>query len=251
MTPPPDDPDSPWNTLEVWRGRSAGEQQDPASGDSHASGGHPGGEAIPAAQETYQASSPYQTQETDRPRFQQAKAPPRKRGFFQRAFRDVVFPLVAAIGIALFAQATIAKPYQIPSGSMLPTIQVNDRILANRLVYKFSSIERGDVVVFRPPTSVEQDTPYVKRVVGLPGDEVEIRSGQVLVNGGLFLVPQATDPTYTKAKERVPEGQLFVLGDNRNESSDSHIWGFVPEENIIGKAQIIYWPPEHIGMLGN
>lgn len=174
-----------------------------------------------------------------------------RRSLFSRIFRDVVIPLVVAFAIAMFAQATLAKPYQIPTGSMLPTIQLDDRILANRVVYYFFPIGRGDVVVFNPPNMIQSGgTPYVKRVVGLPGDTVEIRKGQVLVNGEEFVVDTASVPAYTKPKETVPEGMLFVLGDNRNESSDSHIWGYVPMENIIGKAELIYWPPQHLTWLG-
>lgn len=176
----------------------------------------------------------------------------KKRGFLsvRGLFRDLVLPLVVAFGIAMFAQATIAKPYQIPSGSMLPTIQLYDRILTNRLVYRFFPVERGDVVVFTPPTAIDPEVPYVKRVVGLPGDTVEIRNSQVLINGEPYVVPNAVIPAYTMAPETVPDGQLFVLGDNRNMSQDSHIWGYVPVQNIIGKAQIIYWPPSHLQWLG-
>ncbi|MHB1391258.1 MAG: signal peptidase I [Thermoleophilia bacterium] len=176
----------------------------------------------------------------------------KRRGFwsFRGFFRDLVLPLVVAFGIAMFAQATIAKPYQIPTGSMLPTIQLNDRILTNRLVYRFFPVERGDVVVFMPPTVAEPETPYVKRVIGLSGDTVEIKNSQVLVNGEPYVVSQAVIPTYTMARETVPDNQIFVLGDNRNLSQDSHIWGFVPKNNIIGKAQIIYWPLDHLHWFG-
>jgi len=177
------------------------------------------------------------------------RAPAVRRSLGRRSvrfvFRDVIIPLVAAAIIAVFAQATIAKPYQIPSGSMLPTIKLQDRILANRLIYRFHPIERGDIVVFKPPQGVDQTIPYVKRVIGLPGDTVEIKNNKVLVNDEEFVVPQATMPTYIQAKETVPDDELFVMGDNRNESSDSHIWGFVPEDNVIGKAQLIYWPLNH------
>ncbi|MHB8860096.1 MAG: signal peptidase I [Thermoleophilia bacterium] len=169
----------------------------------------------------------------------------------RRAFRDVIFPLAIAFAVAMFAQATVAKPYQIPSGSMLPTIQLQDRILANRMIYRFHPVQRGDVVVFTPPAGLEQDIPYVKRVIGLPGDTVEVRSGHTFVNGYDFPVPEATTPTYTRAPQTVPEGQMFVLGDNRNESSDSHIWGYVPMDNIIGRADVIYWPPHDFHLLGN
>lgn len=182
-----------------------------------------------------------------------APAKPRRRRIFsfRTIIRDVVAPLVIAFTVAMFAQATIAKPYQIPSGSMLPTIQLQDRILANRLVYRLHSVQHGDVIVFTPPMGVEQGTPYVKRVIGLPGDVVDIRGGKTYVNGEEFVVPSAVTPTYTRPAETVPDGMLFVLGDNRNESSDSHIWGYVPVENVIGRADIVYWPPKNLHLLGN
>ena len=176
---------------------------------------------------------------------------PRRRIFSLRMlFRDIVVPLAIAFIVAMFAQATVAKPYQIPSGSMLPAIQLQDRILANRLIYRFRSVERGDVIVFTPPMGVEQGTPYVKRVVGLPGDVVEIRNGKIMVNGEELVVPTASSPSYMRPAETVPDGMLFVLGDNRNESSDSHIWGYVPVDNIIGRADVVYWPPKDIHLLG-
>lgn len=134
---------------------------------------------------------------------------------------------------------------------MLPTIQLQDRILANRIIYRFHGIERGDVVVFQPPEGVDQRTPYVKRVIGLPGDTVEVRGGVTLVNGQEFVVPNAAIPSYVKPAAKVPDGQLFVLGDNRNESSDSHIWGYVPVDNVIGRAEVIYWPVKDMQLLGN
>jgi signal peptidase I len=134
---------------------------------------------------------------------------------------------------------------------MLPTIQLQDRILANRLIYRLHSVERGDVIVFMPPEAIDPETPYVKRVIGLPGDTVEVKQGKTFVNGEEYLVPTASIPTYSRPKETVPEGMLFVLGDNRNESSDSHIWGYVPQDNVIGRADIVYWPPKNLHLLGN
>lgn len=174
----------------------------------------------------------------------------RGRRVMRRLFRELVIPLAIAFIVALAAQATVAKPYQIPSGSMLPTIQLQDRIIANRLVYHFSSIQRGDIIVFEPPEALDPETPFVKRVIGLPGDTVEIRGGEVLVNGDVYEAGMATKPSYTMNAETVPEGMLFVLGDNRNESYDSHRWGFVPVDNVIGRAEVIYWPPEHLSLLG-
>ncbi|MHB8158958.1 MAG: signal peptidase I [Thermoleophilia bacterium] len=179
-------------------------------------------------------------------------AKPRRRIFsFRAIIRDIVAPLIIAFTVAMFAQATLAKPYQIPSGSMLPTIQLQDRILTNRMIYRLHSVQRGDVIVFTPPMGVDQGTPYVKRVIGLPGEVVDIHGGKTYVNGEEYVVPSAITPTYARPAETVPDGMLFVLGDNRNESSDSHIWGYVPVENVIGRADIVYWPPKDFHLLGN
>ncbi len=184
------------------------------------------------------------------------EAAPSRQGRWRRRarklFRDVVIPITVAFGVAMCAQATLAKPYKIPSGSMLPTIRLNDRIIADRVIYHFRDIQRGDVIVFRPPTEhtgAEPGIPFVKRVIGLPGDTVEITGGKVLVNGEEFVIEGADSPRYTRPPQVVPEGQLFVLGDNRNESSDSHIWGYVPIENVIGRVDFIYWPPRHMDTL--
>ncbi len=186
------------------------------------------------------------------PAEQEAEALPRKkRSPLRWLLRDLVIPLAVAFGVAMIFQATVAKPYQIPTGSMKPTIQDNDRILADRLIYHFRSIHRGDVIVFNPPADLHQDTPFVKRVIGIPGDTVEIKHGQVLVNGKPFVVPNARQTDYTMPQETVPAGQLFVLGDNRDESYDSHRWGFVPIDNVIGRAEIVYWPLSHLQFLGN
>lgn len=177
----------------------------------------------------------------------------RKRGFWSVAFRDVVIPLLLAVGLVFGGLAAVAKPYKIPTGSMEPTIQVNDRILANRMIYHFRDIERGDIIVFDPPAypGVDTSTPYVKRVVGLPGDTVEVRDGMTFVNGEEFVVDQVEDrPYYLRGEDTVPEGMLFVLGDNRNSSQDSHVWGYLPIENVIGRADIIYWPPDNLDWLG-
>jgi signal peptidase I len=174
----------------------------------------------------------------------------KKRSIFRWMLRDIVIPLAVAFGVAMAFQATIAKPYQIPTGSMIPTINENDRILADRIVYHFRSIQRGDVIVFNPPASVDSNTPFVKRVIGLPGDTVAVESGQVLVNGNPYVVPTAKPTDYLMAQETVPPGQLFVLGDNRDDSYDSHRWGFVPIDNVIGRADVIYWPLPHLTWLG-
>ena len=174
----------------------------------------------------------------------------------RRLVKDVLLPVAVAIALAFVIQATIAKPYQIPTESMVPTIQPNDRIIANRLIYRIRSIHRGDVIVFEPTRVARErcgdeggsDIPFVKRVVGLPGDRVEVRNNVTYVNDAPFVVEQARLPGYLKRWPVVPRGELLVLGDNRPDSCDSHLWPdpFVPEDRVIGEAEIIYWPLNHI-----
>jgi len=169
--------------------------------------------------------------------------------FLRFALREILFPLTLAIVLALLIQATVAKPYEIPTGSMMPTIRPEERVLANRFIYHFQDVERGDIIVFRPPARLNSSVPFVKRVVGLPGDLIEVREGQVLVNGERFEVEGATVPDYGYPARRVPDDKLFVLGDNRNNSVDSHEWDFLPLNSVIGEVFMTYWPPNRIGFL--
>lgn len=147
--------------------------------------------------------------------------------------------------------ASIAKPYQVPSGSMLPTIQIGDRILVNRMIFNSSPIERSDVIAFNKEIEGSSGTVWIKRVVGLSGDTVEVRGGHVLVNNTEFIISGATKPDYVLPTQTVPEGMLFVLGDNRNESSDSHTWGFVSESDVTGRVDFVYWSLAHLRALSN
>ncbi len=173
--------------------------------------------------------------------------------------KDLILPVAVAVALAFVIQASVAKPYEIPTESMVPTIKANDRIIANRLIYRFRDIERGDIIVFEPTRSARiacneptGDVPFVKRVIGLPGDRVEVRDGVTYVNGKPFEVKAALRPDYDKTWPVVPKGQLLVLGDNRPGSCDSHQWEpdpFVPEDNVIGQAEVTYWPLGHLGFL--
>ena len=176
----------------------------------------------------------------------------------RRTLKDVVLPLVVTFGLAIAVQAAVAKPYEIPTGSMEPTIKPHDRVVANRLVYRFRDVERGDIIVFEPTSAAlttcdaPRGVPFVKRVVGLPGDRVEVRDGQTFVNGEPYEVKGALTPDYSRRWPVVPEGGLLVLGDNRPGSCDSHVWlpdPFVPESNVIGQAEVVYWPLPHFGFL--
>ncbi len=158
--------------------------------------------------------------------------------------------IVLALGIRHF----VAEARYIPSGSMEPTLQINDRLVVEKISYYFNPPERGDIVVFWPPESLtppgQRRDAFIKRIIGLPGDVVEVRDGRVLVNGD----PLEEDyikapPDYEWGPEEVSQGAYLVLGDNRNSSYDSHSWGFVPAENLIGKAMVRFWPPSRIGWL--
>jgi signal peptidase I len=120
--------------------------------------------------------------------------------------------------------------------------------LVNKMAYRFGPAERGDVIVFRYPPDPDQ-VPYIKRIVGLPGDNLRIMDGKVYINDQLLVEPYIVSPTHQGGEWIVEENSLFVMGDNRNNSSDSRSWGFVPLENVIGKAEVVYWPPEKWGML--
>jgi signal peptidase I len=134
---------------------------------------------------------------------------------------------------------------------MQPTLEINDRLIIDKVTYRFDDPKRGDIVVFSPPPILqEQDVrdDLIKRIIGLPGDDVAVENGKVFVNG------EVLDETYLKdgidyefGPVTVPPDQYLVLGDNRNNSFDSHAWGFVPSENIIGRALVRYWPPDRIG----
>lgn len=147
---------------------------------------------------------------------------------------------------------TVSARIRVESVSMQETLIEGDFVLVNRLAYQVwgfetGAIKRGDVIVFDPP--VDSDEPYVKRVIGLPGDEVVIKDGAVFINGTLVEEPYTEAYLRNGGTWEVPEGEIFVMGDNRNNSSDSRSWGTVPVENIIGKALFIYWPINQWGVL--
>ncbi|MCD6401874.1 MAG: signal peptidase I [Anaerolineales bacterium] len=159
---------------------------------------------------------------------------------------DLFEPLVLAAILYLGINAISAR-IRVDGTSMTPTLQSGEFVIVNKLAYKFGSTKLGDVVVFKFPRNPSQE--YIKRVIGLPGDEIKIVRGSVLVNGQLLEEPYLSSPTAYQGNWVVPENQLFVLGDNRNNSSDSHNWGTVPMENVIGKAVFVYWPPAEWGKI--
>lgn len=165
-------------------------------------------------------------------------------------FKTITLSIFLALGIRTF----VAEARYIPSGSMLPTLEIDDRLIIDKIGYRFTEPQRGDVVVFSPTDELKKQykDAFIKRIIGLPGETIEVKNGQVFVNGkGISEDYIAERPQYTWGPGTVPAGSYLVLGDNRNNSFDSHYWGFVPRENIIGRATVRFWPPNRIGGLGD
>jgi signal peptidase I len=189
---------------------------------------------------------------------------------------ELVVIVVVALGLALAIQALIVKPFRIPSESMVPTLEVTQRVLVDRVSFRFSEPERGDIVVFKPPAGADtgecglephpsdapcprptpqrSDTNFIKRIVGEPGDRLRVEAGRVFIDGKLqdesFIHPSTDCPICNLPREiEIPAGHFFMMGDNRGESADSREWGPVPKEWIIGNAFFTYWPPNRIGPL--
>lgn len=165
-----------------------------------------------------------------------------ERGSFRRFVKDVLE--IALISLFLFLSInTITARIRVESVSMQPTLFAGNFVVVNKLSYQFGEPSRGDIIVFRYPPNPELD-PYIKRVIGLPGEHILVENGKVLINGVRISEPYLETQTQQGGEWTVPQESLFVMGDNRNNSSDSRAWGVVPIENIIGKASMVYWPPE-------
>ena len=183
---------------------------------------------------------------------------------------DWIVTIAGAIAIVLAIKAWVVNPYRIPSSSMEPTLHCakdahgceasfSDRVLANRFIYRFKEPERGDIVVFETPPAARARCgaggTFVKRLIGLPGERVELRSERAL--SYVYINGRKLDEPYIGRNRRdtrgpqsftVPEGQYFMMGDNRSQSCDSREWGAVPRENLIGKVFATYWPPNRISI---
>ena len=173
------------------------------------------------------------------------------KGFFREVIETVGLAVILFLAINLVSARVKVEGY-----SMLPTLNDGEYILISRLSYKFGSYQRGDIIVFRPPMFPEaplwqrifglpvddEYEDYIKRIIGLPGETVRISGGAVYINGAKLEESYISAPPNYSNEWTVPPGELFVLGDNRNNSADSHAWGFLPEKNVLGKALVVYWP---------
>jgi signal peptidase I len=183
-----------------------------------------------------------------------------------RTIVDWLVTVAVAVAFVLAVQAEVAKPYRIPTASMEPTLhcakpaafcagRISDRVIANRLAYRFGEPQRGQVVVFEAPEAAERcgqgdgGSTFVKRIIGLPGELVSEREGSIYINGDRLIEPYV-DPSRRGDENsrwpRVAPGHYFVLGDNRAHSCDSRSWGTVPRSSLIGPVMLTYWPPSRL-----
>jgi signal peptidase I len=179
---------------------------------------------------------------------------------------DWVVTIVGAVAIVLAIKQWVVNPYRIPSSSMETTLhcagaglgctaRFSDRVLANRFIYHLMDPKRGDIVVFETPRQARSQCgaggTFVKRIIALPGETWELRTGQVFINGKRLQEPYVhedrRDPD-TRPPERIPKNSYFVMGDNRSQSCDSRVWGSLPRANLIGKVFAVYWPPRRISL---
>lgn len=173
------------------------------------------------------------------------KKPAQEKGPVREIFESIAIAVILAVVIRVF----LFQFFVIPSGSMEPTLTEGDMIAANKIIYRFSEPKRGDIIVFKYPLNPDRD--FVKRLIGLPGEKVQIKNSTLYINGKKVAEPYL--PKGLKFQDygpvTIPKDKYFMMGDNRNNSLDSRAWGEMPRENIIGKAAIIYWPVNRIRIL--
>ncbi|MBW4516178.1 MAG: signal peptidase I [Timaviella obliquedivisa GSE-PSE-MK23-08B] len=198
-----------------------------------------------------------QQQDSQTPKIQLSEP----QGFWQSAFwknqRENLQILAIALILAVIIRLFIAEPRYIPSDSMVPTLQIGDRLVIEKVAYRFRAPIAGEVIVFEPPARLQEygysaDRAFIKRIIGTPGDQIEIHQGRVYRNNQPLTESYiAEPPQYEMSPVTVPPHQFFVMGDNRNNSNDSHVWGFLPQKNIIGRAIFRFWTLERFGVLKN
>ena len=170
-------------------------------------------------------------------------------------FFEVIQTIVLALAIFMIVYLFALQPHQVDGSSMVPNFETGEYLLTDKISYRLNPPKRGDVIVFKSPTDRKKD--FIKRIIGLPGEDVMIRSGDVYIDGAPLIEQYLPDSWYTNAKGFLTEGRLltlkegeyFVLGDNRDHSSDSREWGPIEKKAIIGRAWVIYWPLKKIGTL--
>ncbi len=169
-----------------------------------------------------------------------------------KELKEWVILLAAAVAIALILRTFVIEPRYVPTPSMVPTIMVDDRLYVEKLTPRFGSLHRGMIITFLAPEQTGRDDHLVKRLIGMGGDVISITEGQLYVNGRAVSEPYLNEPMHSDFPEfTVPEGKLFLMGDNRNYSQDSRSWGCVDESAVKGQALFIYFPFSHAASLWN
>jgi signal peptidase I len=174
--------------------------------------------------------------------------------------RENISLVAVALILAFLIRTLIAEPRYIPSESMVPTLEVGDRLVVEKVSYRLHSPHFGDIVVFNPPPKLQErgypkDQAFIKRIIGQPGDNINVENNKVYINGKQLEENYTKDnyiifrPEQLYNQAQVPENQFFVMGDNRNDSNDSRYWGFLPTENIIGRAVFRFFPFNRVGKI--
>ena len=171
---------------------------------------------------------------------------PRKKSKWGSIFLEIFQTLIMAL-IFYFLIDSFFPRVRVENISMKPTLQPGELLLVNKLSYRLGQPHHGDVIVFHYPGNPSED--YIKRLIGLPGDDIRVENGLVYINNQPMDEPYIAAPPAYNGNWKIPQDMFFVLGDNRNQSSDSHSWGFVPKDLIVGKALIIYWPLDQVKTL--
>lgn len=170
---------------------------------------------------------------------------PKKSGCL-RGLVDILETILVAVLLFVGINAVSAR-IRVDGYSMYPTFDNGEFVIVNKLAYRWSEPKRGDIIVFHNPLNPSVE--FIKRIIGLPGETVTISDGQVYINGALLKEPYISEGPLYENEWIVPENSLYVLGDNRNNSQDSHSWGALPIDYIVGKALLVYWPPERINLV--
>lgn len=166
---------------------------------------------------------------------------------WKQEIKEWIYTILIAVVLVVIIRTFLLDSRVVPSTSMVPTIKPGDRLFVEKITHRFSGLERGEVIVFRPPPQSGLKDDLIKRLIALPGDTVEVKDGKLYINDEPQEEPYINEPIeYTFKKATVPEGKIFVMGDNRNRSYDSHEWGFADLADVKGKAFFTYWPLNRI-----
>ncbi|MFM2061260.1 MAG: hypothetical protein RLZZ507_930 [Cyanobacteriota bacterium] len=172
-----------------------------------------------------------------------------------RGWQENLILVAIALTLALLIRTFIAEPRLIPSESMYPTLHTGDRLVVEKVSYRFHPPQTGDIVVFQTPPELQRrgydkDQAFIKRVIGRPGEVISVANGKVYLNGKPIEEDYiAEPPNQPFPSVQIPEDEFFVMGDNRNDSNDSRYWGFLPRQNLIGHATFRFWPLDRIGLI--